>query len=155
MRGMPELYSGDELAMTGGEDPDNRHDFPGGSPTSTYNAFLASGRTPQQQHAFTTLQSLLTLRRLHPSLQTGEQQTLRADKNLFVFARVLDKSEHVLVAINKGRTSEEVTVNTDETVISGLQRAKQLRGDPRSFSIGPHTLTLRLAPESAIILQLR
>ncbi len=31
-RGMPQLYSGDEIAMTGGDDPDNRHDFPGGFP---------------------------------------------------------------------------------------------------------------------------
>jgi glycosidase len=28
LRGMPQLYYGDELAMTGGEDPDNRRDFP-------------------------------------------------------------------------------------------------------------------------------
>ena len=30
MRGMPQIYSGDEIAMMGGEDPDNRRDFPGG-----------------------------------------------------------------------------------------------------------------------------
>ena len=32
MRGTPELYYGDEIGMTGGDDPDNRHDFPGGFP---------------------------------------------------------------------------------------------------------------------------
>ena len=30
MRGMPQIYSGDEIAMHGGDDPDDRRDFPGG-----------------------------------------------------------------------------------------------------------------------------
>ena len=30
MRGMPQVYSGDEIAMQGGPDPDNRRNFPGG-----------------------------------------------------------------------------------------------------------------------------
>ena len=29
-RGMAQIYSGDEIAMQGGGDPENRHDFPGG-----------------------------------------------------------------------------------------------------------------------------
>ena len=29
-RGIPQLYYGEEIAMTGGHDPDNRKDFPGG-----------------------------------------------------------------------------------------------------------------------------
>ncbi len=32
LRGIPQLYYGDEIGMTGGDDPDNRHDFPGGFP---------------------------------------------------------------------------------------------------------------------------
>src|SRR5205085_654538 len=30
IRGTPEIYSGEEIAMEGGDDPDNRRDFPGG-----------------------------------------------------------------------------------------------------------------------------
>ena len=32
MRGMPQFYSGDEIAMEGGDDPDNRRDFQEGLP---------------------------------------------------------------------------------------------------------------------------
>jgi len=49
MRGIPLVYYGDEIAMTGGADPDNRRDFPGGWTTDASNAFSASGRTPEQQ----------------------------------------------------------------------------------------------------------
>jgi glycosidase len=30
MRGMPQIYRGDEIGMPGGPDPDDRRDFPGG-----------------------------------------------------------------------------------------------------------------------------
>ena len=52
MRGIPQIYSGDEIAMPGGDDPDNRRDFPGGFPGDPRNAFTASGRTPEQQDVF-------------------------------------------------------------------------------------------------------
>jgi glycosidase len=42
MRGLPELYYGDEIGMTGGNDPDNRRDFPGGFPGDKQNAFVES-----------------------------------------------------------------------------------------------------------------
>ncbi len=157
MRGMPEIYSGDEIAMKGGDDPDNRRDFPGGFASSTANAFTAAGRTPEQQQAFTTLQNLLTLRRLHPALQSGEEQTLRADGDVLVFTRTLaasTKTQHILIAVNKGHVAENFTMSTDDTALAGLQRAKPLQGDREALSIAPHAITLRLAPESAAIFEL-
>jgi hypothetical protein len=65
------LYYGDEIAMPGGRDPDNRHDFPGGWPSDPKNAFTAEGRTPEQQDVFTYVQTLLRLRHEHPALQGG------------------------------------------------------------------------------------
>ena len=43
-RGIPMIYYGDEIGMTGGDDPDNRRDFPGGWKVDSANAFEASGR---------------------------------------------------------------------------------------------------------------
>jgi neopullulanase len=40
VRGIPQLYSGEEIAMKGKEDPDNRRDFPGGFPADSRSAFL-------------------------------------------------------------------------------------------------------------------
>ena len=157
MRGMPEIYSGDELAMGGGEDPDNRRDFPGGFPRSTSNAFTAAGRKPEQQQAFITLQSLLEQRRLHPALQSGDQQMLRAEKDVLVFARSFaasGKAQHILIAVNKGHDAANFTLITDDTALSGLQHAKTLQGDLHAISIAPHTITLHIAPESATILEM-
>lgn len=47
-RGTPILYYGDELAILGGEDPDNRRDFPGGFPNDPRNAFDDASREPKE-----------------------------------------------------------------------------------------------------------
>ena len=40
-RGVPQLYYGDEIAMTGPDEPTTRGDFPGGFPGDKRNAFTA------------------------------------------------------------------------------------------------------------------
>jgi glycosidase len=69
LRGIPELYYGDEIGMPGGGDPDNRRDFPGGWPEDEHNAFLRQGRTPEQEQIFETVQTLLRLRQEHEALR--------------------------------------------------------------------------------------
>ena len=43
-RGVPQLYYGDEIAMTGADEPTTREDFPGGFPGDKRNAFSREGR---------------------------------------------------------------------------------------------------------------
>ena len=57
-RGTPLLYYGDEIAMPGGGDPDNRRDFPGGFSGDTRNAFTAQGRTAQENEVWNHLAKL-------------------------------------------------------------------------------------------------
>jgi glycosidase len=155
MRGMPQIYSGDEIAMKGGEDPDNRRDFPGGFRSSQSNAFTPAGRTPEQQQAFATLQNLLTLRRLHPALQVGDEQVLHVENDILIFARTDVSKQRIVVAVNKARASRSVTFDTDDTVLAGVHHASPLLGDSGTSSIAPHSITLLLEPESAVILDLR
>jgi neopullulanase len=157
MRGMPQIYSGEEIAMKGGEDPDNRRDFPGGFAGSPFNAFSSSGRTPEQQQTFTALEDLLAIRRVHPALETGDEQVLHVDNDVLIFARTLlttEHAQHILVVVNKGRTSQSVTMSTDGTALAGLQSAKLLRGDCESLSVSAHTIKVHLAAETAAILEM-
>ncbi|HYO82131.1 MAG TPA: alpha-amylase family glycosyl hydrolase [Bryobacteraceae bacterium] len=55
VRGVPLIYYGDEIGMQGGEDPDNRRDFP-------QRAFNALGRMPEEQDLFTHVQTLIRKR---------------------------------------------------------------------------------------------
>jgi len=86
LRGVPEIYYGDEIGMPGGGDPDNRRDFPGGWIGDAIDAFTLSGRTHDQQEIFSYVQSLLRLRREHAALRTGVLWHLSSEEWSYVFA---------------------------------------------------------------------
>jgi neopullulanase len=127
MRGTPELYYGDEIGMTGGNDPDNRHDFPGGFPGDKQNAFLESGRTPEQQELFSHVQMLLRLRHEHLALRRGQLWHIFWDQNSYAFARVSGK-ESVLVAFNTGGEKKSLRLSLADTPLEAAQKLKSLFG---------------------------
>ena len=79
MRGIPQIYYGDEIGMPGGDDPDNRRDFPGGWAEDARSAFTVAGRTPAEQEIFSYVQAMLQLRREHAALRRGRQWHLLSD----------------------------------------------------------------------------
>ena len=98
-RGTPLLYYGDELAMAGGGDPDNRRDFPGGFPGDARNAFTKAGRTAAEDEVFEHVKRLARLRAEHPALRRGSVVHVYDEEQQTVFARVLG-GEAVFVAFN-------------------------------------------------------
>jgi glycosidase len=116
MRGMPELYAGDEIAMRGGKDPENRHDFPGGFPGDAQDAFTQAGRTPEQQDMFATVASLLHMRADHPALRSGRMSVVHADGDTLSFVRAANdvagcsaaQSDRVLVVANRSEKEKVI-----------------------------------------------
>lgn len=127
MRGIPELYYGDEIGMTGGDDPDNRHDFPGGFPGDPRNAFVESGRTPPEQELFAYVQRLLTLRREHPALRRGELWNISWNDTTYAFARTSDK-EKLLVVMNIAASPQQVELPLSDTPLAGAVKLSPLLG---------------------------
>ncbi|MFP5237136.1 MAG: alpha-amylase family glycosyl hydrolase [Acidobacteriota bacterium] len=127
LRGMPELYTGDEIGMTGGADPDNRHDFPGGFPGDAHNAFAAAGRTPAQNEIFRWTSGMLAFRAAHPELQTGIEQNLYSDADAFAFirgkngagCRAEGDTERLLIVANKASQSKTLELSVDGTALEG------------------------------------
>jgi glycosidase len=87
VRGTPLLYYGDEIALPGAGDPDNRRDFPGGWPGDARTAFEADGRTPAEESVFSHVQRLLTLRAERRDLRRAPMQHLYASEQAFVYRR--------------------------------------------------------------------
>ena len=98
-RGIPMIYYGDEIGITGGGDPDNRRDFPGGWKEDAHNAFEATGRTAEQQKLFTQLQALTRLRAGSEALRRGKMVNLLVEDHAYAFARVTAQ-ERVVVVFN-------------------------------------------------------
>jgi glycosidase len=128
LRGIPQLYYGDEIGMPGGADPDNRHDFPGGWPGDPGNAFNEDGRTPEQQRVFSSVQTLLRLRREHEALRGGKLFSLFSDDESYVFVRQSD-DERLLVVFHNGNASRTLTIPLANTPFDGAPRIARLYGE--------------------------
>jgi neopullulanase len=152
LRGIPELYYGDEIAMPGGPDPDNRRDFPGGWPDDRQNAFQPSGRSAQQQELFSYVQSLLQLRREHVALQTGHLWNLFSDQSSYVFLRDTDE-EHLLVAVNNDAAPRTLRINVRDTPLQPLPAARSLFGEGAA-EINASELRVTLPAQSISIFNL-
>jgi neopullulanase len=125
LRGIPQLYSGDEIAMTGGDDPENRHDFPGGWQDDTQNAFTEQGRTPEQQQVFSYLRSMIALRKEHAALREGHQWTVGAGEKYFVYLRD-DGNEKVLIVFNQG--DQALKLGLKDTPMDSARTLEPLMG---------------------------
>jgi glycosidase len=128
LRGIPQIYSGDEIGMPGGDDPDNRRDFPGGFPGDPHNAFTASGRTAEQQDVFAYVQSLLALRKSHAALRTGKQWHIGWDDTYYAFLRELPE-EKLLVVYNNAPKTLELSIPVENTPLETAHELSAVFGN--------------------------
>jgi neopullulanase len=153
MRGIPQLYYGDEIAMQGGEDPDNRRDFPGGFPGDSRSAFQPGQRAPEQQEIFSYAQTLIELRRNHPALGGGRQRHIGWDDNYYAFLRE-DSQERLLVLFNNGDAPRTLTVPLGDTPLAD---ARQFEGllDAQPARLQNGNLEVVVAPLSVAVYQVQ
>ena len=153
LRGIPEIYYGDEIGMSGGGDPDNRRDFPGGWPGDEHNAFSREGRTREQQAIFEYVQALLRLRREHAALQGGRLWHLASDDSGYIFLRE-SRGEKLVIAFNNGASSKTVSVSLEDTPAGAPSSVSAIFGDAKADLAGQQ-LTLILPPQSVSIFALK
>jgi glycosidase len=106
-RGIPQLYYGEEIAMTGGHDPDNRKDFPGGWRADKINKFTREGRTADEQKMFAWTQKRIKLRRENEIVGNGKTIDLFYDNDAYVFART-NECKTMIFAFNFSNQKKRV-----------------------------------------------
>jgi neopullulanase len=149
LRGIPQIYSGDEIAIPGDSDPDNRHDFPGGFPGDPRNAFTAAGRTAEQQDVFAHVQSLLALRRAHPALRTGKQWHIGWDETYYAFLRELPE-EKLLVVYNNASSARDLRIPLGDTPLQNAHELESIFGGA-SATIQQQEVRIHLGPQSLAV----
>ncbi len=115
-RGIPQLYYGDEIAMTGADEPTTRQDFPGGFPGDRRNAFTKAGRTPEEQDLFEYVRKLLHLRAELEPIRRGALINLHVAAQQYAYARVSDRGA-VVVVINNDTKPATFDFNIAQTNI--------------------------------------
>ncbi|MEQ1641826.1 MAG: alpha-amylase family glycosyl hydrolase [Pyrinomonadaceae bacterium] len=122
-RGTPLLYYGDEIAMQGGSDPDNRRDFPGGFPADGMDKFGTSGRTATERDVWDHLAKLGRLRQELEPLRRGRSLDLHDEEQQMAYARVT-ANKAVIVGFNND--TKPATLSFDVGMIRQIQRSSSL-----------------------------
>jgi neopullulanase len=123
-RGTPLIYYGDEIAMPGGADPDNRRDFPGGWTGDARTAFEASGRTAAEQAVFEHVRRLLRLRAERSDLRRGPTEHLHVGDQTFVYRR-----GRTIIALNNDTRAAEIRLPALDVLDDALGLCPTTRRD--------------------------
>ncbi len=155
-RGTPLLYYGDEIAMPGGGDPDNRRDFPGGFAGDKRNAFISSGRTADENKVWNHLATLGKLRRELVPLRRGKSYDLLDEPQQLAYARVTEK-DVVIVVFNNDTKAAQVSfdvsmfkqIGANTVLIDQLGNVSEMRIDAgrAAVTMPPRTAGIFTAPK--------
>jgi glycosidase len=149
LRGIPEIYYGDEIGMPGGGDPDNRRDFPGGWIGDANNAFTQAGRTREQQEMFSYVQALLRIRGEHSALRGGKLWHLASDESSYVFVRESEE-ERLVVAFNNSTQARELHIPLSDTPAQSAAGISLLFGGAKA-ELGKYEMHLTMPAQSLSI----
>ena len=121
-RGIPQLYTGEEILMTGGHDPDNRKDFPGGWAEDKINKFTREGRTADEQEIFDWTKFWIQLRKNNRALKEGKTIDLFYNNDVYVFGRYFEEDKSLR---HRENNYTVLGINfSDETKIINLGKMK-------------------------------
>jgi neopullulanase len=111
MRGIPQMYYGDEILMAGVDNPDGlvRSDFPGGWTGDKENKFTADGRSKRENEAFNYVRTLANYRKSTTALQTGKLMQFIPENEVYVYFRYDDAKTVMVIYNNKDKAD---TLNT-------------------------------------------
>jgi len=96
--GVPAVYYGDEVALAGGKDPDNRRTFPWD---------WKENRERKNMHSH--YRQLLALRNSHAALRTGQVQSIYAVGMQYAFCR-FNADETFLIAMNNSAETTRIPI---------------------------------------------
>jgi glycosidase len=150
-RGIPQLYYGDEIAMSGGGDPDNRRDFPGGFPGDSRDAFTASGRSAEEQEVFEHVRKVARLRAQLEPLRRGELINLYVSDQQYAYARKT-RRETVIVVINNDTQAAAVEFEVKDLGLREGDRGTDQLNASAGGEVRQGVLRVTVNPRAAAIL---
>lgn len=148
LRGIPQLYYGDEIAMFADKSKGDgalRQDFPGGFDDQTVNAFTQKGLTPERKAQFDFARRLLHWRKGNVAVAYGKLKHYAVRNGVYVYSR---QYQGKTVTIFMNGTSQSQTIDLSDycevipqteayEVISGqqVQLGDTLSLSPRGIQI--------------------
>jgi glycosidase len=124
LRGVPQMYYGDEILMKNLSNPDGlvREDFPGGWDGDKVSKFTADGRSKKENDAFNYVKTLANYRKNTTALQTGKMMQYIPEEGIYVYFRYDDKKT-VMVMYNSREKEQTTTTARYFERIKGAKKA--------------------------------
>ena len=150
-RGVPQLYYGDEILMTGADEPTTRGDFPGGFPGDKRNAFTREGRSREEQDAFEYVRKLAHLHTELEPLRRGSLVNLHASDQQYAYARKT-KTGVVVAVINNDDKGAEIDFDVSPLLLANGTGLDDLLGVAKRGIVANGKLKVSLPARSAALL---
>ena len=132
--GVPMIYYGDELGMTGAGDPDNRRDMR-----------FDNDVTPAEQKVLHNFENLTQIRARHPALRNGSHRAVVVEKDMLAFVRA-QLGDRVLCVFNRAANTVERQFQVGPELADGSY-TDELGGAIATVKDG--RMTVKIAPRSA------
>ncbi|MGN6194956.1 MAG: glycoside hydrolase family 13 protein [Ginsengibacter sp.] len=127
-RGIPELYYGDEVGMTGFTSPNDgyvRKDFPGGWASDSLNKFTAAGRTAKEERIWSYIAKLANFRKNSSAITSGKLMQFAPEKGEYVFFRY-DSKQTIMTVLNTAKEELTIAVKNYSERLDGFTKMKNV-----------------------------
>ncbi len=129
IRGIPQVYYGDEIGMMGNKDKkgdgDIRRDFPGGWVGDEHNAFTIDGRTVIEKSYFDFTKKLFNWRKNKEVIHFGKTMHFVPYNNVYVYFRYNEK-EKVMIVINNNLEIQTLNLKRFTEMIQSSKTGKEV-----------------------------
>ncbi len=133
-RGIPQLYYGDEIGMTGFTSPNDgyvRKDFPGGWHSDSSNKFLLSGRSTKEQDIWNYVSRLANFRKNSSAITTGKMMQFAPKDGEYVFFRYDDK-QIIMTVLNTAKERKKIFIKDYSEITRGFTQMENIISGKRT-----------------------
>lgn len=127
-RGIPQLYYGAEIAMTGTTTPNDgyvRLDFPGGWKGDVQNKFTSAGRSAKENEVWNHMAKLASYRKSSAAITTGKMMQFVPEDGVYVYFRYDDK-QTVMVVMNTAKETKNISLKRFDERTKGYTKMKNV-----------------------------
>jgi len=138
--GIPVIYYGDEIGMTGAADPDNRRMMRFDDELNEY-----------EKQTLKDVSKLINIRKEHSALRYGDFLTLQADENIYAYLRS-DMNERIFTILNKSTDKQNIEIKLP--AVYKIIAAKDLISG-KEFEVKNNLISLSISGINQLILRLK
>jgi neopullulanase len=152
-RGIPQMYYGNEILMTGTTSPNDgyvRQDFPGGWEGDAANKFTEAGRTAKENSLFNYIKRFTNFRKGSSAIKTGKLTQYVPEDGVYVYFRH-DAKQTVMCVMNTNNRAAAIKMDRFEERAKGFTKAFDVATGV-TFNLEP---TLNVGPNYLLVMDLK